>query len=161
MTKVRCFAMRRVLGLVLCFVMTAMTAMGLGGCATYGDELSRGQTAYEKNEYERALATFRALEQDQPRLSDTQRARYAYLRGMTDYRIGYRADARHWLAVAKAMEDATPGSVPSDWKTRLVDTLNGLNEDVYNNGYESLANKRAKDVDVDVDRPAKKTKTDE
>lgn len=138
-----------------------MSAFGLGGCATYGDELSRGQTAYERNEYERALATFRALEPDQSRLSDTQRARYCYLRGITDYRLGYRADARHWLAVAKAMEDATPGSVPADWKTRLVDTLNALNEEVYNNGYESLSNKRAKDGDVDGDRPTKKTKTDD
>lgn len=156
MTKVRSSAMRRALGLVL-----VMSALGIGGCATYGDELSRGQTAFEKNEYERALATFRALEPDQSRLSDTQRARYAYLRGMTDYRIGYRADGRHWLAVAKAMEDETPGSLPPDWKTRLVDTLTALNEEVYDNGYDSLANKRAKDIDVDADRPKKKPKTDE
>lgn len=156
MTKVRSVAMRRALALVL-----VMSAASLGGCATYGDELSRGQTAFEKNEYERALATFRALEPDQSRLSETQRARYAYLRGMTDYRIGYRADGRHWLALAKAMEDETPGSLPGDWKTRLVDTLTALNEEVYNNGYESLANKRVKDTDVDVDRPKKKPKTDE
>lgn len=156
MTKVRSVAMRRALALVL-----VMSAASLGGCATYGDELSRGQTAFEKNEYERALATFRALEPDQSRLSDTQRARYAYLRGMTDYRIGYRADGRHWLAVAKAMEDETPGSLPGDWKTRLVDTLTALNEEVYDHGYESLANKRVKDTDVDVDRRNTKPKTDE
>ncbi|HEX4445821.1 MAG TPA: hypothetical protein VH044_03770, partial [Polyangiaceae bacterium] len=59
------------------------------GCNTYGDDLARGQRAFEASEHERALALFRALEPDVERLSLNQRAHYSYLRGMTDFRIGY------------------------------------------------------------------------
>src|SRR5438445_5785551 len=82
------------------------------GCATYTSELERGQQAFEKNEHERALAVLRALEPDQTHFDPPEEARYAYLRGMTDYRIGYRADARHWLAIAKAIDDKNPDSSP-------------------------------------------------
>src|SRR5512140_3546418 len=104
------------------------------GCATYHDELTRGEEAYVKNDHERALAVFRALEPDQSHFDDTEEARYAYLRGMTDYRIGYRADARHWLAVAKAIEDKHPDSIPADWKNRLGTSLSELNDEVYGGG---------------------------
>lgn len=143
-------AMRRLLPFLL--------VASLASCATYTDELGRGQAAFEKNEYERALATFRALEPDQRHLQTSDQARYAYLRGMTDYRIGYKSDARHWLAVAKALEDQQPKSLPSDWKSRLNDALNELNEEVYAAGRDELKNERTKDIDVDADRPKKKSK---
>jgi hypothetical protein len=133
-------------------------SLALASCATYTDELGRGQAAFEKSEYERALATFRALEPDLRHLSTPDQARYAYLRGMTDYRIGYRADARHWLALAKAIEDANPKSLPGDWKSRTNDALTEMNEEVFAAGRDELENKRTKDIDVDVDRPKKKTK---
>jgi hypothetical protein len=125
------------------------------GCATYHDELSRGQTAYEKNDHERALAIFRALENDQSHFDDTEEARYAYLRGMTDYRIGYRADARHWLAIAKALEDKSAESIPGDWKNRLVTTLAELNEEVYVGGMQALAQAKKAKQD-DTQKPVKK-----
>jgi hypothetical protein len=121
----------------------------LAGCATYHDELTRGETAYEKNDHERALAIFRALEEDQSHFDVTEEARYAYLRGMTDYRIGYRADARHWLAIAKAIEDKTPEALPTDWKNRLGTTLTELNDDVFGGGMAALADpKKAKKDDT-------------
>jgi hypothetical protein len=133
--------------------------LALASCATYSDELSRGQTAFEQNQHERALAVFRALENDQSHLSPEEQAHYAYLRGMTDYRIGYKADARHWLIVAKALEGQTPNSLPSDWKTRMNDTIAELNEEVYGGGVESLANvKKAKSDDA---APAKKKSAEE
>jgi hypothetical protein len=117
----------------------------VAGCATYHDELTRGESAYEKNDHERALAIFRALEPDQSHFDVTEEARYAYLRGMTDYRIGYRADARHWLAVAKAIEEKNPEALPTDWKTRLGTTLAELNDDVFGGGMAALAEaKKAK-----------------
>jgi hypothetical protein len=109
------------------------------GCATYQDELSSGERAFEASEHERALAIFRALEPDTGRLSTPDRARYAYLRGMTDYRIGYKADARHWLAVASATEEQTPGSLPEDWTKRMTESLRELNEEVFAVGIESLS----------------------
>lgn len=110
------------------------------GCATYHDELVRGEQAYEKNDHERALAVFRALEPDQSHFDVTEEAHYAYLRGMTDYRIGYRADARHWLMIAKAIDDENKDAIPADWKNRLESSLKELNDEVYGGGTAALGN---------------------
>jgi hypothetical protein len=110
------------------------------GCATYQDDLVRGERAFEASEHERALAILRALEPDISRLNETERAHYTYLRGMTDVRIGYRAEARHWLILAEAHEQRTPGSLPPEWSKRLHDTLKELNEEVYTSGIEGLTN---------------------
>ena len=105
--------MRRAILLVLAFC--------VGACATYREDLNRGQRLYEENEYERALAIWRYLEPDMDSLSHNDQARYAYLRGMTDYRLGeeFRRDARHWLAIAKAIEQEHPGGLNPQWKQRL------------------------------------------
>jgi hypothetical protein len=112
----------------------------LGACATYEDDLMRGQTAFEQSEHERALAIFRALEQDTERLSVVGRAHYAYLRGMTDYRIGYKSEARHWLAIATALGQKTPGSLPPEWEKRMTESLEELNEEVFAGGVAALSN---------------------
>jgi hypothetical protein len=110
-----------------------------GGCATYQDELARGQRAFEQSEHDRALAIFRGLEPSANALSVVDRAHYAYLRGMTDYRIGYRADARHWLAMAAVMDERTPGSLPPEWAAKAAESLHALNEEVYAGGIEALS----------------------
>jgi hypothetical protein len=109
----------------------AVIALFVLGCATYREDLNRGQRLYEENQYERALAIWRVLEADTDSLSLNDQARYAYMRGMTDYRLGFRADARHWLAVAKATEQEHPGGLNPEWKQRLEESLNDLNQDVY------------------------------
>ena len=101
------------------------------GCATYREDLNRGQRLYDENQYDRALAIWRILEEDRDSLSLTDQARYAYLRGMTDLSLGFRGDARHWLAIAKAIEQEHPGGLKPDWKTRLEEKLDDLNRDVY------------------------------
>lgn len=108
-----------------------LSTLLLLGCATYREDLNRGQRLYEENQYERALAIWRVLEADTDSLSLNDQARYAYMRGMTDYRLGFRADARHWLAIAKATEQEHPGGLNPEWKQRLEESLNDLNQDVY------------------------------
>ena len=103
----------------------------LVACATYREDLNRGQRLYEEREYERALAIFRVLEPDEDSLHPGDQARYAYLRGMTDYRLGFRPDARHWLALAQAREQTRPGGLSLEWKERLEKSLEELNRDVY------------------------------
>jgi hypothetical protein len=121
-------------------LLASVVALASSGCATYHDDLVRGERAYEASEDERALAIFRSLELDTGRLSDTERAHYAYLRGMTDYRIGYKAEARHWLAVAAALEQQTPDSLPAEWIKRMTESLKEMNEEIYTAGIESLTN---------------------
>jgi hypothetical protein len=111
----------------------------LPACSTYQDDLARSQHAFEENQHETALAVLRMLEPDTSHLDGSEQARYAYLRGMTDFRIGYKADARHWLAVAKAMDEKTPGIIPADWRTRLDQSLAELDSQVWTAGMESLS----------------------
>jgi hypothetical protein len=143
-------------GLVAGLLM-AVGVSTLPACATYSDDLVNGQKAFEASEHERALAIFRVLEPDLGQLSLTERGHYAYLRGMTDYRIGYKADARHWLALAGSIEQQAPGSLPPEWAKRLGDSLKELNETVYTAGIASLTDTaeatKAKASDEDTPPP--------
>lgn len=93
--------------------------------------MQRGQGYYEQNQYETALAVWRHLEADQDSLSPTEVVRYCYLRGMTDFRLGYQEDARYWLGLAKAGEMKAKGALLSDESSRLEETLNELNAKVF------------------------------
>lgn len=112
-------------------VAALLGALVLNACTTHRDHLIRGQRYYDENEFEKALAIWRALEPDADSLTDQERARYAYLRGMTDYRLGYRSHARHWLAIAKAIDKKYPGGLDGDWRGRADSALEDLNKDVY------------------------------
>ena len=101
------------------------------GCATYHDDLERGQHYYEVSQYPNALAVWRTLEVDMDSLSFPEQSRYAYLRGMTDYRMGFRADARHWLAVSRAIEQKHPGGHDAKSAAELERVLAELNIAVY------------------------------
>jgi hypothetical protein len=122
------------------------TAFTLGfavGCNTYADSLGRAQRAFEQSEHERALAILRTLEPDVRRLTDSDRAKYYYLRGLTDFRIGYRLEARHWLSLASAIVKQTPDALPADWSKRLKESQKDLDESVYTSGIASLSNNPA------------------
>lgn len=113
---------------------TALLGLCLGclvGCATYHDDLERGQHYYDVSQYPNALAIWRTLELDLDSLSYAEQARYAYLRGMTDYRMGFRADARHWLAVSRAIEQKHPGGLDAKSTTEMERALAELNAAVY------------------------------
>ncbi|HEX2734523.1 MAG TPA: hypothetical protein VHM70_23125 [Polyangiaceae bacterium] len=109
------------------------------GCSTYRDHLNRGQRLYQENKYENALAIWRVLEPDMDSLDDGDQARYAYLRGMTDFRLGYRQDARHWLAIAKAINQDHPGGLVGDWPERVDAALTDLNHEVFGLGAGAAA----------------------
>ena len=129
LTRVVGCARAVLLGCVLVF-----SSVVFSSCVTYTEELNRGQRYFQANEYERALAVWRVLETDIDSLSPTDRTRYAYLRGMTDYRMSLRADARHWLALARAYEQATPGGIEESWRDRMKEALKDLDNDVRGGG---------------------------
>lgn len=158
--------MRRLASLVSLLSRTALAGSiifaSTFGCATYHDDLVRARAHYDGNQHEKALALFRVLESDIDSLTPGEQAQYAYLRGMTDFRLagsslasnvsggaadpkkGYRTNARHWLAIAAAIEKETPGGLTADEKTRLEESLTDLNKDVYG-GAEVLADGAKKD----------------
>jgi hypothetical protein len=103
----------------------------LAACSANHDALVRGQRYYEDNQYERALAVWRDLARHETSLTASERARYAYLRGMTDYRLGFRDEARHWLAMAKTAERRHPRSMEPEWLLRLDAALGDLDREVF------------------------------
>jgi hypothetical protein len=110
--------------------------LGLGlamsaGCAGQSDALTRGQRYYEDNQYEKALSLWRDLDRRRVPLSSPERARFAYLRGMTDYRLGFRDDARHWLAVAQGTDALSPGGLDASSRERLEGALGDLEREVF------------------------------
>jgi len=111
--------------------LVVIAALFLFGCSTYREDLNRGQRLYEENQYEHALAIWRVLEADTDSLSRNDQARYAYLRGMTDYRLGFRPYARHWLGMARAIDKESPGGLNQEWRDRMEKSLADLNNDVY------------------------------
>jgi hypothetical protein len=120
---------------VLALLFVALTA-----CSTYRDQLARGERAFEQNDPNKALAILRDLEPSFQRLSPQEQASYAYLRGMTDYSVGYKLDARHWLSLANAYEQQTPGVLAGDRKAKTADALRELNDIVYMKGEGELVN---------------------
>ena len=145
-------AFRAIIGAMQKALVPVVLALALStasiGCTTYRDQLVRSQHSFEQNEYERTLGLLRALEPNVTRLATPEQAQYAYLRGMTDYRIGNRTDARHWLAIAKTYDETSPGTLPTDWKARMTDALDEMNAVVYIDGLGELAVSRKPGEDV-------------
>lgn len=100
-------------------------------CAGHSDAIERGQRYYEDNQYERALALWRDLDRRNATLSPAERARFAYFRGMTDYRLGFRDDARHWLSIAKARDVEGSAGLGAVWRERLDGALVDLERDTF------------------------------
>lgn len=133
------------------FALAAALSLSVGafggvGCATYTQDLERAQRHYDDNQFEKALALCRVLEDDLDSLSAADKAKFAYLRGMTDYRLAgvsqagtnvadprkaFRDNARHWLAIASAIDQKTPGGITAEQKPRLTEALDDLNKDVF------------------------------
>jgi hypothetical protein len=145
------------------------------GCATYEQELARAEEHFAHDEHEKSLATLRALEGDWTSFGLKERARYCYLRGITDYRIGFKADARHWLAVAMQIERESPGALAPSEKQVVEEKLGELNQVVWagdvlpteeapgTKPVKKVTTTKAKDDDEDKkkddeDAPAKKEK---
>ncbi len=103
----------------------------VAGCSNYADLLQRGQGYYEQTEYERALSVWRHLDREQRALGPSERVRFYYLRGMTDYRLGYRSHARYWLGLAKVAIPSARTALAEEEVARLDDALDDLGREVY------------------------------
>ncbi|MBI4700817.1 MAG: hypothetical protein HY744_06585 [Deltaproteobacteria bacterium] len=106
------------------------------GCSTYRSDLDRAMQHYNTNQYDAAVRLFEVLEVDLDSLSDAEQAQYACYRGMSYYRLGQRADARHWLGVSAAINKVSRGALAPDEDKRVTETLDDLNRDVYGGAAE-------------------------
>ena len=107
----------------------ALCLLCLGACASVRDDLNRAQHNYEEAHYERALAWLDSLDAEYPGMSDDSRARYLYLRGMTAYRLGVRADALHYLALAREVAGDQGRALGPQWRGNMQRTLAELAPD--------------------------------
>lgn len=98
-------------------------ALALGACQNYRDQLDRADAHYHATRYEAALANLDDLEPDLSHLDATERVRFAYIRGMSHARLNQRADARHWLAMAREASASAPAGLTGDMQQLLERTL--------------------------------------
>ena len=96
------------------------------GCTSPATDLRSAQDLYRDARYEQAAAWLDALEPELQRMSSAERARFYYLRGMSAFRLGQRADALHYLALAQVLFTDAPDDVPPPWRPVLERTLEAL-----------------------------------
>lgn len=159
---------------VLAFCLVALPAV-FGACTTYQSELQRGINHYKNEKPEQAIVVLQSLEGDIDSLSAEDKVKYAYYRGMADYRISEqhekaRNDARYWLSLAKAGADVSKGSLTEDERAQVEKVLAKLMCDVYLNNPDcssmadapkddkSSSKKDDKKKSSDDDAPKKKSK---
>ncbi len=105
--------------------LVALVAFGIAIVAC-GGMLADGKAQFDKGRYPEAKQTFAAIEVESRGWSDAKRAEYALYRGLTLSALGDRAAAGVWLKEAKALVDASPGSLGAEDMHRLKLGLEGL-----------------------------------
>ncbi|MBX7191790.1 MAG: hypothetical protein K1X94_07020 [Sandaracinaceae bacterium] len=74
----------------------------LAGCTSWSNEIRQAELAYDEARPDAALAWLDVVGDDNlGRMGLSDRARYLYVRGMTEFRLGRRDDALFHLALAR------------------------------------------------------------
>ena len=102
-------------------ILLALLALS-AGCWNYRDQLERADSHFHADRYEAAIANLDDLEPALSSLDLNERARFAFVNGMSHLRLGHRAAARHWLAATREMIERG-ASLPSDDREILTRTL--------------------------------------
>ena len=92
------------------------------GCWNYRDQLERADGHFHADRYEAAIANLDDLEPEIGAVDASERARFAFVNGMSHLRLGHRAAARHWLANAREMIERG-ATLPADDRAILTRTL--------------------------------------
>jgi hypothetical protein len=104
----------------------ALLACSFAGCAAVAEEMRRAEASYEQARYQNTLIWLTDLEDDAPGMDQEMRARYFYLRGMTEYRLGHRQNALHYLAVAREISGDQGAGLRPEWRQIMDTTLTEL-----------------------------------
>lgn len=97
-------------------LLSVLPLLVLFGCAALSDDMRRAEASYEQARYEDTLVWLTDLEDDAPSMDPEMRARYYYLRGMTEYRLGHRSDALYYLAVAREVAGDQGVGLRPEWR---------------------------------------------
>jgi hypothetical protein len=100
--------------------------LSLAACGAAAAELRRAEQSYEQARYENALSWLADLEPNAPTLNHEERARYFYVRGMTEYRLGHRPEALHYLAVAREVSGEDGDGLREEQRDLMTRTLSEL-----------------------------------
>ena len=95
-------------------------------CTSLGDEVRRAEQAFSEARYEDVEEWLSDLEPNLGKMSTPLRARYYYLAGMSAYRIGQRAQARHNLALCREELAMSAEKLPESWMHNLESALADL-----------------------------------
>lgn len=106
--------------------LAVLLAIVLGGCAATASEMRRAEEAYEQARFDAARTWLVDLEDRAPSMDDAMRARYFYLRGMSEYRVGNRLAALHYLAVARELTGERARGLREEQQQLLAGTLEEL-----------------------------------
>ncbi len=93
------------------------------GCAALRDDLRHAERAFSEARYENAQVWLSDLEPSVPEMDRELRSRFYYLAGMTAFRTGERARARHYLALCREEAGEAGVGLTPDWRTNLAVTL--------------------------------------
>ena len=95
----------------------------LVACTTVRDDLRRAEAAFSEARYEDVETWVAELAPEVSSMSAEQRARYYYLAGMSAFRIGRRARARHALALCREEVELGKVQLPLTWSRNLTAAL--------------------------------------
>lgn len=103
-----------------------LTSIAITACAATASEMRRAEEAYDQARFDAARTWLVDLEGRAPGMSPPMRARYFYLRGMAEYRLGHRLDALHYLEVAKELVGDDQRILRDEQRELLARTLEEL-----------------------------------
>lgn len=118
--------MHRLARIAPLFAWLVVIGSGAGACTSAATDLRSAQDLYRDARYEQAAAWLDALEPELQAMSAGEQARFYYLRGMSAFRLGQRADALHYLALAQVLFTDAPDEIPPPWRPVLERTLEAL-----------------------------------
>jgi hypothetical protein len=104
----------------------ALAGLLLVGCAAFHDDFGRARGAYDDARFEDARTWLVDLEPRVAAEDTATRATFFYYRGMTEYRLGARSDALHYLALAREVAAADDADLAPERRRLLERTLEEL-----------------------------------
>lgn len=133
-----------------------LVVLGALGCGTELQALDRAERAFTKNRYDVAKPLLSSLGEASERFSSADRARYAYLRGMTAFRSDDWREGRRYLGLAVAIDELDPGTLDDASRDRALQALERMDRLVFREGYAAAGRAPASSFDPEEAAKAKK-----